>query len=1574
LFILVLASLGVRSLVAQSAPVLTGAVTASGGSCPTLPSSKSTFLATDGSVWFDFAYTGGSAGDVWFVEWYAPDGSLYVTNDFTQSGTGGTWCWEYYLAIAGYEPSHQPGTWKVQASWRGQVIGSVQFTVAQPALSVTPGSSQVITTVAGTPWIFSANGTQGSKIPLGEVEGVATDAAGNIYVADPDNNVVLKGVPGGVFTVVAGNGLPSQLGDGGPATSASLLEPADVAFDSVGNMYIYEQGRVRKVNTSGVISTLAVGFYNITDNGMAVDSAGNVYVSDYFNNRIWKITASGVVTVLAGTGQQGYTGDNGPATQAQLGSPTGVAVDSSGNVYIADNLNGRIRKVTPGGTITTICGGGTNYSGEGVAALSVQIPQPTRLTFDSAGNLYYSEYFQRVRKISSAGIVNTVAGGIFGFGGDGGPATAAAITWPRGIALNSSGALFIADLGDARIREVTPNGLINSIAGNNAFRVTPNGTLATLAWLDGPDAVALDASGNLYIADYNAGRIRKVTPGGLFSTIGGGPAGESFTGSALTFYIESPSALAFDPSGNLFVGEIGYLTKIAPNGNLSIVAGHYGCDYSKPNPPAGTLATAVSICSVEGVAPDGQGNVYFTEGNRLWKVLANGTISVVAGNVQGGSSGDGGAAGSALLSNPEQIVFDSTGNLYIADAGNNKIRKINPSGVISTVAGTGTPGFAGDGGLALSAQLAYPAGIAVDSSGNLYISDTNNLRVRKVAANGTISTVAGDGNSGNNGDGGAAVNATFGLPYQLAVSPGGTLYIADYEENRVRAVLPSTATFQVAPSTLTFSATAGGAAPSAQTVNLSSSVPGLVFTASSNVSWMTVTPSGGSMPGVIQISVDPSQLSAGLNSGAVTITSPGSAQVIAVTFNVSSAAPGKLGVGASTLSFPVTQGSAATSAQLGVLNLGGGSLAFTVAASTSTGGNWLQVAPVSGTATPATPVSLTVTANPGTLPAGTYSGSIVVSSAVGNITVPVTLAISAVQQTILLSQTGLTFTGVAQGGAPLSQSFGILNTGQGAMNWSASATTLSGGAWLTIDQQSGSVATPLTSVSVVNASVNTSGLTAGNYYGQIQVTSQAANSPQSISVVLNVLPPGSSPGAEVQPTGLIFIGQQGSNPGSQNVMVSNPQQNPITFGAGFISVPTGGQWTQFLPANATVPPNNPVSMVVQPNYTNLASGVYQGFVSLGFLDGSSRSVHVLAIVAPAAGSSTGASIRPNASGPAACAPLNIQPTSLSSATNSVTAGQAVPLHVKVVDNCGNPLTVGSVQATFSNKDTAVNLVSIGGGNWSGTWTPRNSASQVQINYLAIEVAGITTLSGTGSVNVSLASSAAPVTLGVANAASGAGAYIAPGGLVSIYGQQLSGTSQTSGNAPFPTNVNGTQVLLGGTALPLRYVGNGQINAQVPFGLGINTAQQLVVLNGPTLSIPQSVVVAAAQPGIYTQDQSGAGPGVIVDATSGVEITTASPAHAGDVLVVYCNGLGAVNPAVPTGTAAPLSGPPSQTVNPVTLTVGGVNAVVQFAGLVPGYPDLYQVNAVLPGVTKGNAVPVVLTVAGQSSPPVTIAVQ
>jgi uncharacterized protein (TIGR03437 family) len=403
-------------------------------------------------------------------------------------------------------------------------------------------------------------------------------------------------------------------------------------------------------------------------------------------------------------------------------------------------------------------------------------------------------------------------------------------------------------------------------------------------------------------------------------------------------------------------------------------------------------------------------------------------------------------------------------------------------------------------------------------------------------------------------------------------------------------------------------------------------------------------------------------------------------------------------------------------------------------------------------------------------------------------------------------------------------------------------------------------------------------------------------------------------------------------------------------------------------------------MLVQPDYSNLASGTYQGFVSLGFADGSTRSVHVLAVVAPSSSPGSG----PVADTSSSCSPITVQPTTLTDPGSSVTVGVPVSLQVRAVDNCGHVVTSSnsSVAATFSNGDASVNLVHIGNGNWSGTWTPRNTTQpQATVQYVALSVSGVTAIGGTASLTVAVVSpgaasagTSAPLTFGAANAASGAGAYISPGGLVSIYGVDLADSTVTNSTLPFPTQAGGAQVLMGGQALPLRYVGGNQVNAQVPFGLNINTAQQLMVQRGNTLSVPQNVVVAPAQPGIYTQDQTGTGPGIIVNSSTNALITAGNPAQAGDIVVIYCNGLGAVNPPVPTGTPAPSTEPLARTVNPVTVTIGGINAPVQFAGLAPGFPDLYQINMVVPtGVASGQA-PVVLTVASQTSPPVTLSIK
>jgi uncharacterized protein (TIGR03437 family) len=345
----------------------------------------------------------------------------------------------------------------------------------------------------------------------------------------------------------------------------------------------------------------------------------------------WPQAPQFTITTAAGTGSAGDSGDGGPATSAELNGPRGVTEDQFGNLYIAEYNGQRVRKVTPGGIITTLAGNGTQgYSGDGGPATSAELNGPYRVTVDLAGNVYIPDSSNcRIRKVSPNGTITTIAGnGVPGYSGDGGPATSAELTYP--------------------------------------------------------EAVAFDSAGNYYIAD-KANVVRKV-----------------------------------DPSG---------------------------------------------------------------------------TITTAAGTGVSGYTGDGGPATSATLDGPVGVQVDSSGALYISDQGNNVIRKVT-NGTITTITGTGTFGFAGDGGPATKAEFYYPASIGLDAAGNLYIPDVDNNRIRVVLTDGTIWTVAGDGTEGYGGDGGPAVNAAINEPRSVSVAPNGNVYIGDFGNNRVRLlsqVLPANA-------------------------------------------------------------------------------------------------------------------------------------------------------------------------------------------------------------------------------------------------------------------------------------------------------------------------------------------------------------------------------------------------------------------------------------------------------------------------------------------------------------------------------------------------------------------------------------------------------------------------------------------------------------------------------------------------------------------------------------------------------------------------------------------------------------
>ena len=330
--------------------------------------------------------------------------------------------------------------------------------------------SYVITTVAST--LSVGDGGPATEAQLLGPAGVAVDAAGNVYIADTGINRVRRVDTAGTITTIAGDGVSGFSGDGGPASQARVSVPFDVAVDSSGNIYIADTGnqRVRKIDTSGTITTIAIISFGIS--GIFVDGAGDVYVADRSGNAIHKVDTSGTITTIAGVGTRGFSGDGGPATAAQLNLPSGVAVDDVGNVYIADERNDRIRKVDTSGTITTIAGDGTRgFGGDGGPATGAHLQVPLDVVVDITGNIYIADAANaRIRKVDTSGIITTIAGdGTFGSGGDGGPATAAQIGNPAGLALDISGNLYISDSSNDRIRKVDTSGTVTTVAGDGTL-------------------------------------------------------------------------------------------------------------------------------------------------------------------------------------------------------------------------------------------------------------------------------------------------------------------------------------------------------------------------------------------------------------------------------------------------------------------------------------------------------------------------------------------------------------------------------------------------------------------------------------------------------------------------------------------------------------------------------------------------------------------------------------------------------------------------------------------------------------------------------------------------------------------------------------------------------------------------------------------------------------------------------------------------------------------------------------------------------------------------------------------------
>jgi hypothetical protein len=603
------------------------------------------------------------------------------------------------------------------------------------------------------------------------------------------------------FTTFAGIGGGSSDGSG---ANANFNSPYAIAADKAGNIYVADSGNhtVRKINSAGVVSTLAgsPGSFGVADglgtaarfnhpSGVAVDSKGTVYVSDRDNNAVRKIGADGSVTTVAGGT---FGSKDGHGTAAEFARPLGLAVDGAGNLYVADNDNFTIRKVSPTGSVTTVAGTpGIRGHADGIGG-KAQFDYPAAVAVDSAGNLYVTDgglgsTFAGIRKISPNGAVTTLAGSTVG--DVDGTGSAAQFGAPVGIALDSGGVIYVTDSLNDSVRKITPGGVVTTFAGtppHSGFSRTPgsrDGTAAS-AQFSGPFGVTVAPSGDIYVADTFNNTIRKITPAALVKTLAGSP---KVTGAADGTWraarFNSPLGAAVDSSGNVYVADYGNFTvrKITPGAVVSTLAGAAGSPGTADGPGA-----QARFGGPTNVAVDRIGNVFVADpnNNTIRKISPDGVVSTYAGLAGSAGSADG-TGNAARFSHPYGVAVDDAGNVYVSDLYNVTIRKITPGRVVTTIAGA--VGISGNAdGTGSAARFHTPTGLAVDNSGNIYVADYD--RIRKVTSADVVTTLSKTGWPSIQASnafgkyavgGGSGNNLVFVDPEGIAVDNGGSLYVTD---------------------------------------------------------------------------------------------------------------------------------------------------------------------------------------------------------------------------------------------------------------------------------------------------------------------------------------------------------------------------------------------------------------------------------------------------------------------------------------------------------------------------------------------------------------------------------------------------------------------------------------------------------------------------------------------------------------------------------------------------------------------------------------------------------------------------
>jgi sugar lactone lactonase YvrE len=631
----------------------------------------------------------------------------------------------------------------------------------------------------------------GAVARFGYPFGLATSPIGDVYVADTQNHTIRKIASSGMVTTLAGVALRRGDADG-PLSVARFNQPNSVALDRQGNVYVADtyNHTIRRISPQGIVSTFAgrAGKHGAADGvgsaarflfpfGVATDAAGNVYVADTQNQTIRRITPEGVVTTLAGAARQIGSSD-GAASAARFNQPGGVATDSAGNVYVGDYVNHTIRKITPAGFVTTLAGlAGSTGTADGPGS-AARFTNPAGMAVDSSGNVYVADSANNtIRRVTPAGETSTIAGTAPYVGRDDGIGPAARFYRPSGVAFDADGNLYVADTNHSWIRKITPAAEVSTIAGRGRSSGHVNGT-GNEARFYTPFGLAADQSGNLYVADTYNGAIRKVTPAAVVTTIAA---------------MYGPHGVTVD-AGNLYVasGWTHTIRKITPDGAVSIVAGSDGTAGSTDG-----TATAARFNTPLGIAVDANANLFVADtlNHTVRKITPEGVVTTFAGAAGADGSVDG-PGGEARFDGPEGIAIDRNGNLFVSEPENATIRKITPAGVVSTFAGRA--GQHGDrDGPASEALLGVPQGMAFDREGNLWFADASTFgggvhAIRKITPAGFVTTVVGLPGVSGSADG-AGRDARFSSPLGIAIDNSGNVYVTDVFNDSIRKITPTLA-------------------------------------------------------------------------------------------------------------------------------------------------------------------------------------------------------------------------------------------------------------------------------------------------------------------------------------------------------------------------------------------------------------------------------------------------------------------------------------------------------------------------------------------------------------------------------------------------------------------------------------------------------------------------------------------------------------------------------------------------------------------------------------------------------------